>query len=198
MYKEDVENQLKQEEQPQHRIPGGQINETPGNIFDYEKECALAHWIGASSRFDVGLSQFFQKRYHTYDDIKEHHVMDWQGKGYCILSNNGHVFNLVVKDKQYEVPTLRNVEFALAHMKEIAEEQNIMKIVLPRIGDASGITWFEVKNIIINIFMGTNFDIRVVYLDEYIQGKIIDGDIEKYNFGKDRKHIDGNLEKKYF
>lgn len=204
MYKEDIENQLKIEEQPQHRIPGGQINETPGNLFDYENEYALAHWICANSRFDVGLSKFFQERYSVRDDIERNHILTWNGEGYCVLSNNNHIFNLVVKKEQYEAPTLRNVESALVHMKEIAEERNIWKIALPRITtpcDAAGftgITWMDVKQIIINMFMGTDFDIRVVYLDEYIQGKIIDGDIEKYNFGKDRKHIDGNLEKKYF
>jgi len=201
MYSKYIENQLKQEEQPQHRIAGGQINETPGNLFDYENDYALAHWIGASSRFDVGLSKFFQKRYSVRDDIKQHHILTWNGKGYCILSNNNHIFNLVVKNKQYELPTLRNVELALAHMKEIAEEQNIMKIALPRIStprDAAGFTWQDVKDIIMNMFMGTDFDIRVIYLHEYIKGTILDGDLEKANFGKDRKHIDGNLEKKYY
>ena len=79
MYKEDIENQLKIEEQPQHRIPGGQINETPGNLFDYENEYALAHWICANSRFDVGLSKFFQERYSVRDDIERNHILTWNG-----------------------------------------------------------------------------------------------------------------------
>ena len=56
----------------------------------------------------------------------------------------------------------------------------------------------DVKQIIVNMFMGTDFDIRIVYLDEFIKGEIIDPDMEKLNFGKDRKHIDGNLEHKYY
>ena len=207
MYNKYIENQLKQEELPQQKIDGGRINETPGNLFDYENDYALAHWIGASSRFDVGLSKYFQKRYSVRDDIERNHILNWNGHGYCILSNNGHIFNLVVKNKQYELPTLRNVEAALAHMKEIAEERNIMKIALPRItsprdaSDAAGFTcftWQDIKQIIVNMFMGTDFDIRIVYLEEFIKGEIIDPDLEKINFGKDRKHIDGNLEHKYY
>lgn len=195
MYDEYTENQLKIEEQPQHKIPGGQINETPGNLFDYENSYALAHWVSADCRFDVGLAKFFQARYSTRGEFRQ----AFAHEGNCIVTNNNHVFNLVIKKHQYDIPTLRNVESALAHMKEIAEERGVYKIALPRINSCTGgASWFDVKQSLINIFMGSDFDIRVVYLNEYIDGKILDPDMEKYNFGKDRKHIDGNLEKKYY
>ena len=40
MYNKYIENQLKQEELPQQKIDGGRINETPGNLFDYENDYA--------------------------------------------------------------------------------------------------------------------------------------------------------------
>lgn len=200
-YDQTIENQIAADEQPEHVIPGGFINETPGNLFDYEKDYALAHWISADSGFDTGLSQYFQARYSTRDELRQRFPQEWNGKGYCLATNDNHVFNLVIKHHQYETPQLRNVESALAHMKEIAEEHNVYKIALPRItvpSDVKGFTWLEAKDKLMNLFMGTNFDIRVVYLDEYIKGEILDPDMERLNFGKDRHHIDGNVEKKYY
>lgn len=199
MYDESIENQLKMEEQPDQRIEGGQINETPGNLFDYENDYALAHCISADFALGAGIAKFFQTRYSTRDELRQRFPHNWNGKGYCLLTNNDHVFNLVTKNRYFEKPTLITIESALMHMKEIAEEKNIYKIAMPRIGcGLDKLDWMEVKQIIINIFMATDFDIRIVYLDEYLRGSILDPDMEKVNFGKDRKHIDGNLEHKYY
>ncbi len=199
MYDEFTENQLKQEEQPQQKIAGGQINETPGNLFDYDKEYALAHCISADFALGAGIAKLFQARYSTRDELRQRFPHHWTGQGYCLVTNNNHVFNLVTKNRYFEKPTLRTVEAALAHMKEIAEQEGIYKIAMPRIGcGLDKLDWQDVKQIIINMFMGTDFDIRIVYLDEYIKGRILDPDMEKVNFGKDRKHIDGNLEHKYY
>lgn len=199
MYDESIENQLKVEEQPDQRIEGGQINETPGNLFDYENDYALAHCISADFALGAGIAKFFQARYSTRDELRQRFPHNWNGKGYCLLTNNDHVFNLVTKNRYFEKPTLTTIESALMHMKEIAEEKNIYKIAMPRIGcGLDRLDWMEVKQIIINIFMATDFDIRIVYLDEYLRGSILDPDMEKINFGKDRKHIDGNLEHKYY
>ena len=200
MYSKNAEGTLAFQEQDQHRIAGGQINETPGNLFDYENDYALAHWISADSRFDVGISKFFQARYSTRDEFRQRFA-HWGGSGLCLATNNNKVFNLVIKQYQYEQPLLRNVELALAHMKLIAEERNVYKIALPRIytrRKTEGFTWQDVKDIIVTLFGSTQFDIRIVYLEECLNGNILDPDLEYINFGKDRKHIDGNLEHKYY
>lgn len=203
MYDESIENQLKIEEQPDQRIEGGQINETPGNLFDYENDYALAHWVSADTKFDVGLSKYFQARYSVRDEFRQ----AFAHAGSCVATNNSHIFNLVVKEHQYEIPHIENIKKSLQHMKDIAQERNIYKIALPRINvpctagsveDANCCTWMDIKQELIQMYMATDFDIRIVYLDEYLRGSILDPDMEKINFGKDRKHIDGNLEHKYY
>ena len=180
----------------------GQINETPGNLFDYEKDYALAHWISADCRFDVGLAKFFQARYSTRDAMRQafpHY--EWGGSGICLATNNNRVLNLIVKQHQYEQPLLRNVELALAHMKLIAQERNIQKIALPRIyipRDAEGFTgfgWQNVKDIIMDMFAGSGFDIRIVYLNEYYDGAVLDPDVERINFESNK---DKELSRRYF
>lgn len=200
MYDKVVENSVMMNELPEHRIEGGQINETPGNLFDYENDYALAHCISADFALKTGIAKAFQDRYSTRDELMRLFPhRQWTGKGYCLLTNNEKVFNLVVKGAYFEKPSLITVKAALAHMKEIAEEKGIWKIAMPRIGYGyDGLEWQDIKDEIMDMFAGTDFDIRIVYLEEYLQGSIIDPDMEKMNFGKDRKHIDGNLEKKYY
>lgn len=200
MYNQSIENQLKQEENNEHQIDGGQINETPGILFDYENTYTLAHCISADFAFNTETEKFFQSRYGTKDELKRFFLQNnWQGKGYCLLTNNNHIINLVTKNKYYEKASLATIKAALKHMKEICEQEQIWKIAMPRIGyESDGIRWQDVKDIIMDIFMATDFDIRIVYLNEYLKGSILDPDTEKINFGKDRKHIDGNLEHKYY
>ena len=82
---------------------------------------------------------------------------------------------------------------------DVTTNFNFYNIALARIyADAAGIHWLEVKQIIVNIFAGTDFDIRIVYLNEYLDGNIIDPDMEKLNYGKDRQAIDGNTRYKYY
>ena len=200
MYDKIKEQEIKMNEEPDHRIEGGQINETPGNLFDYEKDCALAISIGADFNFYGSLTKFFQARYGTRDELRQRFPQyQWNGKGYCLVTNNNHVFNLITKSRYFEKPTLANLREALVSMRDIAEERKIPKIVMPRIECGfNGMNWQDIKDIIIDVYGGTNLDLRIVYLEEYINGEIIDPDMEKINFGEDRKHIDGNLEKKYF
>jgi hypothetical protein len=195
-YDKEQENIIKIEEEPEHVLDTpGQINETPGNIFDYENSYALVNYISADFAFDAGLPKLFQARYSTRDDLRQRFPhYNWDGHGHCLCTNNLHVLNLVTKNRYFEKSTLVAIEEALLQMKEFCEIVDIYKIAMPRIGE----NWQDVKDIIMNIFMGTNFDIRIVYLNEYYDGHILEPDLELQNFGKDREHIDGNVEKKYY
>lgn len=196
MYDKIKEQEIKMNEEPDHRIEGGQINETPGNLFDYEKDCALAISIGADFNFYGSLTKFFQARYGTRDELRQRFPQyQWNGKGYCLVTNNNHVFNLITKSRYFEKPTLANLREALVSMRDICLTRGITKIAMPRYRE---IEWQEVKDIIVDVFMGFELDIRIVYLDEYIHGRIMNPDLEKQNFGKDRKSIDGNTSKKYY
>ena len=89
MYDKAVENSIMMNELPEHRIEGGQINETPGNLFDYENDYALAHCISADFALGAGIAKYFQARYGTRDELRQtcfSHV--WNGHGYCLVTNN--------------------------------------------------------------------------------------------------------------
>lgn len=174
-------------------------NETKGVIFDYE-DCALGHIISADFALKHGLSRVMELRYGIRAELKRLYGKgNWQGVGHCLISNNGHILNLVVKDKYWMKTSYDRMEEALWDCRKVMEQYGIKKLVIPRIGTGMDeLEWSKIHDIIFKVFCTTNLDIRVVYIDEYIDGAVIDADMEKHNFGKDRKNIDGNLEKKYY
>jgi len=179
----------------------GKINEVPGNLFDYDTQgYSLVHCISANSDFKHGIAKYFQARYRTKDEIKRYVPVNyWAGHGYCLATNNNGVYNLVVANDYFDKPTLATMREALEDMKYQCETRGTYKIAMPYIGCGFGeLDWNDVKQIIIDIFASTEFDIKIVYLEDYINGEIKDPDLEKINFGKDRKAIDGNLEHLYY
>lgn len=175
-------------------------NETPGNLFDYENDYALVHCLGADFDCSFGIARVFDTRYSVRASLLKDYIENWwHGTGYCLISNNSNILNLVTKRTCYEKATLDNVRAALRTMKTKAEERGIWRVAMPRIATGyDGLSWQDVHDIIFEVFDGSDFEIRVVYLNEYLDGNIIDGDIEKANFGKDRKSIDGNTSHKYY
>ena len=93
----------------------------------------------------------------------------WNNEGFCIITNNNNVFNLVIKNRQFEEPSLRNLGLALAHMKKLVMERNIKKIAIPRIGIPGGDI-----NYLTNIFSDIDIEIRIVYLHEHTVLRIIE------------------------
>lgn len=179
----------------------GKINEVPGNLFDYDTQgYSLVHCIGADYRMKDGIAKYFQIRYKTEDELKNNFfVRTWTGHGRCVITNNNGVCNLVVKRQYFNKPTLKILREALVDMKAQCETRGIYKLAMPYIGcGIDGLDWNDVKQIIVDIFASTEFDIKIVYLEDYIKGEIKDPDLEKINFGKDRKAIDGNLEHLYY
>lgn len=180
----------------------GNINEVPGNLFDYDTQgYSLVHCIGADFKMKDGISKYFDIRYQTETELRKKYggCMLWSNHGCCIITNNNGICNLVVKDSYYNKTKLERLREALVDMKEQCETRGIYKLAMPYIGCGfGGLDWNDVKQIIIDIFASSDFDIKIVYLEDYIKGEIKDPDLEKINFGKDRKAIDGNLEHLYY
>ena len=186
------------------RLPEAfRYNETPVNLFIYEEDYALAHCISADFTLGEGIARSFNARYGTRADLRSTYgdnvLRFWQGKGFCLLSNDGHVFNLVVKGYEHQRASYQTLREALIDMRETAKKIGVEKIAMPRLCCGhEGLDWNKVHDIIFEVFDPTALEIRVAYLDEFIKGRVIEPDLEKQNFGKDRKNIDGNLSRRYY
>lgn len=140
-------------------------NEVVGNIFDYEDDYVLAHCISADLGLSTGLAKKMQVRYNIRDWIqKAHGDLNFCGRGYCILSNNGHIFNLIVQQQEYGPFTYEAAANALREMLSIMQRANIKKIAMPKIGTGlAGLDWDIMHKIIFDIFGETEVEIKVVY-----------------------------------
>ena len=171
-------------------------NEVPGVLFEYENDYALAQWVSADWRYQAGGVEIMQARYNTSNELKSFYPNKlWPNFGHCLPTNNGKVFNLVVCRNYWETPSYKSVREALQALVVAAETHGVTKIALPRI---KGLDWQKVHDIIFEVCNVDWLEIKVVYEEEFLKGTIVDSDIDKFNYGKDRQNIDGNTRYKYY
>lgn len=182
----------------QDRIPKTfRYNEIPGNILDYETEYALALATSADFSMSDPISQLIDNRYKTREWLKNAYPHNtWQSKGECYISNDNHIFNLIVKARAWQKASYENVREALQSMREIALERNIVTIAMPRICcEYDGLDWNIIHDMIFEVFDGDEIEIKVVYEKEFIHGEIKDGELDKEMY---RKCKDKELSGRYF
>lgn len=172
-------------------------NEKPGIIFDYENDYVLVNYMGADFVPGDKLTRVMDTRYGVRADLIKRYGKEngWRGEGYCLPSNNNHILNLIVKYDRWGDTNLQIIKQALNSMMIVCKECDIKKVAMPRFYEYE---WQKVSDFMRELYIEDDFEIRVIYMNEYLKGDIGDADLEKLNFGKDRKNIDGNLEKKYF
>ncbi len=74
----------------------------------------------------------------------------------------GHVLNLITKERYFQKPTYQSMRLALEVMKRICGEEEIYKIAMPIIGcGLDKLSWDKVAKIINDLFMDTDIEILV-------------------------------------
>lgn len=80
--------------------------------------------------------------------------------GDCI--REGRAFNLITKERYYNKPTYRSLTTALIRMKELCINEQITKLAMPVIGcGLDRLEWNKVKDLIYDVFRGTDIDILI-------------------------------------
>lgn len=169
-------------------LPFFKYNEKPGNIFEYEQEYDLVICADSDFNLDKRMS-IFNKRYKIDAGNCPHGA--WNGVGYC--TQFPHIFMLIVEFRWIDDINLDRLREALYDMREKVLAQGVRKLVMPRW--KLGNEWGEVKDILFEVFGNYDIEILAVYPPQE-EGLLIimDPDLEKQNFGKDRKE----LSKKYY
>lgn len=156
MYNKDLENIDAINELPQHVLDTpGRIDEVKGDIFDFADDYAIAYFRAGILPTDR-ISWVIDMKYKPeFAPTPLPHIYVTYN---CVLTMMGD-----------------GVVRLLKMMRDVACERGIMKIAIPHYNQ-------EIKHEIMNVFMGTDFDIKIVYNEEYYNGKIIEPDLEKLNF----------------
>ena len=141
-------------------------NEEKCDLFSVSEDYYLAHCISADFGMGKGIVVEFNKRFGMKKKLQikyPDYINEWQSRGYkgdCILE--GHVLNLITKERYFHKPTYQSMRLALEVMKKICEEEEIRKIAMPIIGcGLDKLTWDKVSEIIKDLFLDTDIEILV-------------------------------------
>ena len=136
------------------------------DLFSVSEDYFLAHCISADFGMGKGIVVEFNKRFDMKNKLKikyPDYINEWHSRGYkgdCILE--GHVLNLITKERYFQKPTYQSMRLALEVMKKICEEEEIHKIAMPIIGcGLDKLTWDKVSEIIKDLFLDTDIEILV-------------------------------------
>jgi hypothetical protein len=177
------------------------FTEVPGNIFDYEGHYKIVHCTSSDFKCNSLFSSIVDNRYNIQEKLKESFPYErWRERGYALYTPG--VFTLITKFRWNDMVPAERMKEALESLKNLMIHYKINRVVLPRIEEDS-LIWNDqsetcVHQLISLVFGGFNLEVKVVYPPQTKEDLwIMDPDLELIHFGEDRKHIDGNTEKKY-
>lgn len=169
-------------------LPFFTYNEIPaGNLQNYENDYDFLICASANLAFNDRYGEYFNKRYNLRERVLQTYgEITWKNRGLCLRLP--HVFILIVDPFDVKEMNLDRLREALID----AEVQGLRKVFIPRWEQPPA--WNKFKDVLMNTIDG-DIEMLVVYAVEDDGILIImDPDLEKQNFGKDRKE----LSKKYY
>lgn len=142
------------------------LKEINGNIFNSDKDAYFIHCLSKDWYLGGGIAQQFQNRFKIMEQLEEIFHKD---KNYFINSKvilTGNIFNMFTKAFVFQKSSYSSIEFCLKEVKSICLEKNISRLSMPRIGcGIDGLCWSKVKKIIESVFVDSNIEISVYYLE---------------------------------
>ena len=123
--------------------------------------------ISSDFKMGKGIALEFNRVFNCKNElIKEFKNFKWENTGRCIKAKNSIVFHLITKNRYWDKPTYRTLKESLMELKTLCLEQNIKKLVMPKIGcGLDKLQWNTVKENIIKIFTDPDIEILICYLD---------------------------------
>ena len=139
------------------------------DLFSVPQGYYLAHCISADFALGAGIAKQFVALYNMREKLKafypirEGNVYNPENVGQALLVDN--VFNLVTKKRAFNKPTYDSLYATLIDMRNQCEERMITRLAIPQIGcGLDRLQWSRVKEMLDEVFDGTNIDIIVCIL----------------------------------
>ena len=135
-----------------------------GNIFaDKYRDLPKAHCISGDLKMGAGIAVQFDREYHIKEKLKQYWDMSCPMKAPACF-RVGMIYNLVTKDHFYDKPTLESMSSAIYDWRHLLIQNRVKHIVIPEIGcGLDKLEWSDVKNLLIQAFLGVDITITVVH-----------------------------------
>ena len=152
--------------------------EIQGDLFT-AKDSMLVQCLSADIAAGAGIAVEFNKRFNMKNKLRTwfpNGILCADGKfePTCVYisheANEANVqgtFNLITKEKVWQKRSLITMELALLCLRVQVLTDGITKLAMPLIGcGIDGLSWKDVRKIIMKTFENTNVDITVYYLEK--------------------------------
>jgi hypothetical protein len=126
----------------------------------FESNDALAHCVSEDFVMSKGIAVLFRDRFGGVEQLRATHT---KSGGCTFLKHNGRfIYYLVTKKQYFHKPTYDTVRASLLSMRELAQQQHVDAVSMPRIGcGLDGLTWEKVAAIIESVFSQSGIRITV-------------------------------------
>lgn len=140
--------------------------EIAGDIFKspevVDSQCPILHCISADYVLGKGIALQIEQKYNVKASLK------YYGTGKvpdCLMVNN--VINMVTKLNYWDKPSYKVFEQGLILVRQLCLENNINKLVMPKIGAGlDRLYWGYCKEFIQNILCNSNISCVIYYLNK--------------------------------
>ena len=144
-----------------------EFREIQQDLFDLDKEkYHFAQCISSDCQMDAGIAVHFNRSFKLRKRLLVKSKKELAHPT-CVKVEGTKVFNLITKERYWNIPTYESVRETLESMKDQIEAENITKLAMPKI--ASGLDqkkWEKIREMIKDVFKDTDIEIVVCYLGE--------------------------------
>ena len=158
-----IENDQQKDKLQIHTILNNEnfIHEMIGDLL--EQSGHLAHCISEDAKMSAGIAVQFKQRFpQMLDYIKENQTGIGSAIPFYDVKHHRIIYNLVVKERFFDKPTLIDIEYALWDMRQHAVRNNVYEICIPQIAcGLDGHKWEDIYKILYKIFRYGNIQVIV-------------------------------------
>lgn len=133
------------------------------DLFQMDREYALAHCISADCKMGAGIAKTFRNQYPSMPQkIRDMSPSIGDAKLY---TDDRRIFNLITKERHWHKPSYQTFELSILNLKEELVKMQIKKLAIPQLGAGlDKLDWDINRSIIQHIFRETDIEITTCVL----------------------------------
>lgn len=145
-------------------ITNNNVKETVGTLIDSPIDYHIVSEIAKQYNFKTGLNYELKQKFAQNQLLPPSKIIG--DINYFKLDNRFILF-IVTKNRDKQLSTFENIYIALTNLKQFCEENNLIKLVMNKLGQHDNLEWDHIRSMIRFIFRGTKIEILICTDSEY-------------------------------